>query len=316
MSTNQESLLKAGERQCVLIIDDTPVQLVVLGRILSSSYDVRMAKTGEEGLKLAKENNIDLILLDLYMPDMSGFEVLSQLKRSDKTRHIPVILITSSASNEDEAAGLVFGAVDYIRKPFTEVVVKLRVEIHLRLIAQMKLIENLSLTDALTGINNRRSFDQMAKLIWSHARRTKDCFSMIIIDIDNFKDFNQKYDHINGDNCLRTVADTISSTLTRESDNIFRWGGEEFIILMPGTNLEGARFMAENIRKEVAATQIHVGNKTTFVTVSAGVGTINPVNLDFEQDFINFFESVDKALYKAKDNGRNRVEVMEEEQGD
>ena len=301
---------KTSSRQCILVIDDTPVQLVVLGRILSSHYDVKIAKTGEEGLKLAKEHEIDLILLDLYMPDMSGFEVLSRLKNSDDTRHIPVILITSSASNEDEAAGLVFGAVDYIRKPFTEVVVKLRVEIQLRLIAQMKVIEILSLTDALTGTSNRRSFDQMVKSIWGIAKRTNDCFSMIMVDIDKFRDFNYKYGHLNGDIALKSVATTIRNSIRRESDSVYRWGGEEFMALLPGINLEGALSVAENIRQNVAATPVNLPNENTYITVSAGVGSIAPANLDFDPDFLNFSTEINRALYRAKESGRNIVKQI------
>ena len=297
-------------KPCILIVDDVPLQLVVLGRILSSDYEVKIAKTGAEAIKIAREHKIELILLDLYMPDMSGFDVLKQFKQMEETKNIPVILITGSSSNEDEVEGLTNGAVDYIRKPFTEIVVKLRVEVHLRLVAQMKIIENLSLTDGLTGISNRRAFEQTSKSMWSIARREGDCFGMLMLDIDKFKNFNDKYGHMNGDICLRIVANTIKDTLKRESDSAFRWGGEEFMVLLSGTEIEGSINVAEKIRQNVAATPINLGEETTFVTISIGAGAICPTNMDYAEDFPIFSEKVNKALHLAKSNGRNRIEKI------
>jgi len=297
-------------RQCILVIDDDPAQLMLLGHILYPLYDVKMAKSGEAGLELAEKHNIDLILLDLVMQGMSGFEVLAQLKESDETKHIPVIFITGSDSNEDEAKGLALGAVDYIRKPFTEVVVSLRVKIHLQLIAQMRTIENLSLTDGLTGINNRRSFDQMIKSTWSYSKRANESFSVLMLDIDKFKQFNDKHGHLNGDTCLKTVAHTIRKSLERGSDEVYRWGGEEFAVVLPYTRLDGAMLIAERIRENIAATPIHVGEGTVFITVSIGVGSVAPTHMYTDEAFLNFCMGLDKALYRAKENGRNRVEKV------
>ena len=298
-------------KQSILIIDDTPAQLLTFGRILSSQYDVKIAKTGSKGIELASMYNIDLILLDLFMPDMSGFEVLKRLKASEDTKDIPVIFITGSVSNEDEAEGLALGAVDFIRKPVTKVVVRLRVAIHLRLIAQMKFIQGISLTDGLTGINNRRSFDQTIKSIWNLARRTNDMFSMLMIDIDKFKVFNEKYGHLNGDICLKTVATTMRDTLERDSDSVFRWGGEEFVIILPNTDIEGAMLVAERVRSSIAATLIVLEDETASVTVSIGVGSIAPDHSEFDKAVLDFSTTVNKALFRAKEGGRNRVEKAE-----
>jgi len=297
-------------KECILVIDDDPMQLMFLGHILSPQYDVKVAKSGEAGLKLAEKYNIDLILLDLVMQDMSGFEVLTRLKEWDETKHIPVIFITGSASNEDEAKGLALGAVDYIRKPFTEVVVSLRVKIHLQLIAQMKTIENLSLTDGLTGISNRRSFDQTIKSTLIHSRRANEHFSILMLDIDKFKQFNDKHGHLNGDTCLKTVATTIQEALERGSDNVYRWGGEEFAVILPYTSIEGAMHIAERIRERIAATPIQLGDETVFITVSIGVGSIPPIHMDSDEAFVDFCINLDKALYRAKEKGRNRVEQI------
>jgi len=299
-----------GTNHRILIIDDTPMQLVELGRILSSRYEVKIAKSGEEGLKVLKEHHIDLILLDLIMPGMSGFEVLARLKESEETANIPVIFITGSALAEDEAKALSLGAVDYIHKPFVDIVVNLRVGIHLRLVEQMKFIENISLTDGLTEIGNRRSFDQAVKSEWNHAKRAKEHFSMLLLDIDKFKLFNDTYGHLNGDICLKTVASVIGDSLERGRDNVFRWGGEEFAVLLPCTQIEGAMMVAERIRKNVAAAPIRHRGETTFVTISLGVGSIVPADAGFEEAFAEFSACVDRALYRAKENGRNRVEQI------
>ena len=299
-----------NQKQCILVIDDDPMQLMILGHILSPHYDVKMTKSGEAGLKLAAKYNVDLILLDLVMQDMSGFDVLSLLKATEETKHIPVIFITGSVSNEDEAKGLALGAVDYIRKPFTEVVVGLRVKIHLQLITQMRTIENLSLTDGLTGIYNRRSFDQMIKSVWSHAKRADEFFSVLMLDIDKFKQFNDTHGHLNGDICLKTIATTIQKTLERKSDNVYRWGGEEFAVILPYTPIDGAMIIAERIREKLAATPIQIDNEVVFVTVSIGAASISPSTANSDTAFVDFFTNLDKALYVAKQNGRNRVERM------
>lgn len=301
-------MIEISSKQSILVIDDAPTQLAVLSRMLSSKYNVLIAKTGEEGLKLIEENKVDLVILDLYMPGMSGFAVLARLKKSETTKHIPVIIITSSTANEDEAKGLAFGAADYMRKPFTESVVKLRVDVHLRLINQAKIIENLSLADTLTGIGNRRSFEDMAKSMWSFARRTKDYFAVLLTDIDKFRHFNDKHGHVSGDICLKIVVESIRNSLRRGSDSMYRWGGDEFAILLPGITLGGAMFVAENIRENVASTPIKIGTKADFVTVSTGVGSISPIDADFEQDFVDFFASINGAVRRAKESGGNRVE--------
>ena len=298
-------------RHCILIIDDTPMQLVELGRILSSRYEVKMAKSGEEGLRVLKGHNIDLILLDLVMPGMSGFEVLSCLKDSEETARIPVIFITGSSLAEDEAKALSLGAVDYIHKPFVDVVVNLRVGIHLRLVEQMRFIENISLTDGLTGIGNRRSFDQRIKAEWNNARRAREHLSMLLLDIDRFKMFNDTHGHLDGDVCLKAVAGVIGDSLERESDTVFRLGGEEFTVLLPCTHINGAMLVAERIRKNVAATPVRHGGKTSSVTISIGAGSIVPSDSCFEGAFAEFSARIDRALYRAKENGRNRVEQVE-----
>jgi len=302
--------MSAPLKQCILLIDDDPAQLMALGRILSPQYEVKMAKSGAAGIDLAGKQSIDLILLDLIMQDMSGFEALLRLKENSQTKDLPVILISDSLSSEDEAKGLALGAVDYIRKPYTEIIVNLRVKIHLQLITQMKTIKNLSLTDGLTGINNQRSFEQILKSTWSYARRAKGCFSVLMLDIDSFKLFNDKYGLLNGDICLKHVVGTIENSLARGSDTIYRWDGAKFAILLPATPLDGAMIVAERIRENIASAPIHLGGEPVFVTVSIGVSAIAPADIkkNFDEGYEDFCMDLDKALYAAKENGRNRIE--------
>ncbi|MCL2231519.1 MAG: diguanylate cyclase [Treponema sp.] len=298
------------QKQCILLIDDDPMQLMALGRILSPQYDVKMAKSGDAGLKLVEEHNIDLILLDLVMQDESGFEVLLRMKDSDETKDIPVILVSGSTAIEDEVKGLALGAVDYIRKPYSEALVNLRVKVHLQLIDQMKTIKNFSLTDGLTGINNRRSFDQAIKSTWSYSRRSKGSFCLLMIDIDKFKMFNDTYGYLNGDICLKVVAGTIQEAVKRGSDCVCRWGGEEFVVLLPSTHIEGAMLMAEHIRRTMEVTPVHLGGEPVFVTVSISAGSVDPSVMSFEELVDGFYSSLEKALLRAKENGRNRIEQI------
>jgi len=299
-----------NSKQCILAIDDTPMHLRVLIDILSPVYDVKVAKSGTAGLEMLQKYNVDIILLDLFMPGMSGFEVLSKLKESDDTKQIPVIFITGSDSPNDEVRGLNLGAVDYIRKPFVEAVVKLRVGVHLKLVAQMKIIEKFSLTDGLTGINNRHNFDQAVKLEWNRAIRAKENLGVLLADIDNFKLFNSRYGHLNGDACLKTVANVMKETVMRGNDFVFRWGGEEFVVLLPDTSLDGAVIVAERIRENVAAAVIQCGEETTSATISIGAGSVRPFGQT--ENFEDFYAKLDKVLYRAKENGRNRVEKLED----
>jgi len=302
-------------QKSVLVIDDTPMQLKVLSKILSPNYNAITAQSGEDGLKLANENNIDLILLDLNMPDLSGFEVLSKMKESEKTKNIPVIFITGSESLDDELAALSLGAVDFIRKPFVSDIISLRVGLHMKLIdqnmkliEQMRIIENQSLIDGVTGAKNRLCFDNVIKSEWSRALREKEWISMLFIDIDKFKVFNDTYGHLNGDICLKTIVDVIQHTVKRGGDYVFRWGGEEFAVLLPNTPIKGALTVAEEIRKAISITPIQLDGNNTNVTVSIGVGAIIPTHNDYTKDIETFCTNLDKALYQAKSNGRNRVE--------
>lgn len=303
--------------QKILLVDDERTNLDVLCRILQSDddntgraalsdYRLIIAKNGPAALKKALRDKPDLILLDIIMPGMNGFEVLSVLKESELTRSIPVIVITGLDSVEDEEKGFQLGAVDYITKPFHKSLVKARVKTHLRIVEQMHIIEQLGLIDALTNIPNRRNFDSRLTAEWGSSIRENTPLSLLMIDVDHFKKFNDKYGHQKGDVVLKMVAHIINTSIRRSSDFAARWGGEEFVVLLPRTDLDGALDLAETIRMGIEQAAIP-GTETEAelsVQVSIGVTSVMPF---IESSMIDFVEQADKALYAAKAAGRNRV---------
>ena len=295
----------------ILIADDEKMNLDILGGILSPLYNLLVAKSGERALKLAKRHRPDLILLDIVMPGMSGFDVIGELKADDGTAAIPVIFITGLAGDEDEEKGFFLGAADYISKPFNKAVVKARVSTQLRTLDQLRIIERVCFVDTLTKISNRGCFEKRLEVEWSRAAREKTPFGILLMDIDNFKEYNDTYGHPQGDAALKAFAATASGTLLRAVDFIARWGGEEFVILLPGTGPGGAAEVAEKVRGSVEAAVIPAGDgKETRITVSVGAHATVP---GAGADSGDFLEKADKALYRAKAAGRNRVVLFDEE---
>ena len=305
------------ERYKILIVDDSLFNQQTLYQILSSDrldcagalqpkFTLSVAKTGPEALEKAMNDKPDLILLDIVMPGMNGFEVLSTLKETDSTRDIPVIIITGLNSIEDEERGFALGAVDYVTKPFNKSLVKARIKTHLKIVEQMRLIEQISLIDALTNIPNRRYFDKQMNMEWARAIREQTPISLLMIDVDHFKIFNNTYGHQQGDVVLKTIAHIIKSSPKRPADIAARWGGEEFAVLLPNTSLNGALHIAEIIRKDIENTMIpSISDDTPLnVTASIGIASKTPAINDAVENFIGL---ADKALYAAKDAGRNKV---------
>ena len=299
----------------ILIVDDSLVNQAVLRNILTSEtasakganapYIIEVANAGPEGLEKARTMKPDLILLDIIMPGMNGFEVLALLKESQETWSIPVIIITGLEDAENEEKGLVLGAVDYITKPFKEAVVLARIKNHRLIVEQMRMIEHQSLYDPLTNIMNRRSFNLQIEGLWAYSIRKQEPLSVIMIDIDHFKNFNDTYGHQLGDVVLQITAKSIMSALKRASDQVFRWGGEEFTVLLPDTPLDGAVMVAERVREAIGSSEIpYSGGAPLRVTASLGAASAIP----FGDDIIdNLIKQADTAMYNAKESGRNRV---------
>ncbi|WP_295871031.1 PleD family two-component system response regulator [uncultured Zhongshania sp.] len=294
------------ERPKLLIVDDQPVNIQVLYQVFSASCEVFMATSGKQALEVCQQKKPDLILLDVVMPDMDGIEVCRALKAEPESQDIPVIFVTSQDSPEEETLGLEVGAVDFITKPVNPAVVKARVKTHLMLKVQADALRELASVDGLTGIANRRQFDERIEAEWRACRRSKQPLSVIMIDVDHFKKYNDHYGHLDGDICLKSVAKALKENEWRGRDIVSRYGGEEFVCLMPETNLEGAMQKAEAIRERLfkLALPHAVSDTTDRVTISVGVACTIPD----ERDLSSLLSAADTQLYKAKEGGRNRVE--------
>jgi len=290
----------------VLIVDDAPSNLAILTESLRAEFDVRIATSGAEALRLVDESPPDLILLDILMPDMDGYEVCRRLKTHPVTRHIPVIFLTAKGDVADETMGLAIGAVDYIIKPVSIPIVQARVRAHVELKRRGDLLETLSMRDGLTGIPNRRRFDDSLERAWRQALRSGTPLSLVMADIDCFKAYNDTYGHMAGDECLRAVARTMAGVLKRPGDLAARFGGEEFVMVLEDTALSGALYLAESVREAVEA--LGMENKGSWVgdvvTVTLGAACTVPAPGQSPEALLGL---ADRKLYEAKQAGRNRI---------
>lgn len=295
-----------SDKQTVLAIDDMPANLKLLGEILKPEYRFLVATSGAQGLELATSKQPDLILLDVMMPEMDGYEVCAQLKANPLTASIPVIFITALKEETDEERGLEIGAIDYITKPFSPSIVRIRVRNHLELKRYHDLLQSQAVTDGLTGIANRRQFDKWLDREWRLAIRRQTSISLVLGDIDCFKLFNDHYGHPEGDECLKVVAKSLSAGIRRPSELLARYGGEEFACILPESDLPGALHFAGNLLEHVRAAKMRHEKSIAadIVTMSLGVACLSPVLGDAPETLI---QAADEQLYAAKRAGRNRV---------
>jgi diguanylate cyclase (GGDEF)-like protein len=271
--------------------------------------------------------DIDLILMDIVMPEMDGIEACRLIKSFEYLRDIPVIMVTATMQMKELQMAFAAGAIDYITKPLNKVELLARVSSALKLKREIdnrkareqellkltqrleelnQMLQRLSSLDGLTGVANRRHFDLVLKQEWRRAIRDATPLSLILIDVDFFKAYNDTYGHQMGDECLKRVADSLKGVLKRPTDLIARYGGEEFVVLLPKTDIEGASALAEEMRTAVEALRItHARSQVTDrVTISLGVATIVPNRDSSSTELIT---EADQALYGAKQGGRNRV---------
>jgi len=293
-------------RQTVLIVDDTPANIEMLSEALSDQYEVLFATSGQDALHIAAEQHPDLILLDVMMPEMDGYEVCTRLKGDAMTQTIPIIFVTAMDHEEEETKGLNVGAIDYLAKPIRPAIVRARVRNHLELKRYRDNLESLSSTDGLTGIANRRRFDEFLAREWLRARRCQAPLSLILMDIDLFKDFNDHYGHLAGDDCLRHLAREMTACVRRPTDLVARYGGEEFACLLPDTDAEGAMSIGHKLLRQVDTLHIpHAKSAVAdHVTLSLGVATLIPVVGQPASDLVR---TADECLYAAKRHGRNQI---------
>lgn len=292
------------EGRNILIVDDEEGNIDILLELLSDKYEVYAATDGETALEIVKEEPIDLVLLDVMMPGMSGYEVCEKLKADPETKDIPVIFITALTDEESIEKGFDVGGSDYITKPFKPREVLARVKTQLQLRAYYEELQRLATTDPLTGLYNRRYFAQVARHLFESAKRYSKPLSVMLLDIDRFKSINDTYGHDTGDLALKVLADILKNSI-RESDIACRFGGEEFIILLPETTAEDAEKLADRIRSKVENSSVPLSDgKELRYTVSIGVAQ---VDLSVDENIEPAIKRADEALYRAKEEGRNRV---------
>jgi diguanylate cyclase (GGDEF)-like protein len=262
-----------ARRSRLLVVDDQPINIQVLYQTFASDHQVLMATSAEQALELCASKQPDLVLLDVVMPGMDGYEVCRRLKLDEATRDIPVIFVTAQNDETAETRGLDVGAVDFISKPINPNIVRARVRTHLTLKAQADLLREWVYTDGLTGVHNRRCFDERLAVEWSRAVRSGSALSVVLLDVDFFKRYNDCYGHLAGDECLRRLATALKACVRRPSDLVARYGGEEFVCLLPDTDLAGAMTVAEELGQLLFVQQIaHAESPVAkFVTVSLGV---------------------------------------------
>ncbi len=304
---------RAGKPK-LLVVDDQPINIQVLYQIFAADFQVFMATAGAQALAICKDNPPDLILLDVVMPGMDGFAVCTELKTDALTRNIPVIFVTAHDDPAQETHGLEVGAVDFIAKPVNPAVVRARVKTHLMLKLQSDLLRKLVFLDGLTGVFNRRYFDQQLAIEWARAARSESALSVILIDVDFFKPYNDHYGHQAGDDCLRQIATTLKAALKRPADLVARYGGEEFVCILPDTSFEDAMRMAQQLEQQVRAKQIphQQSDISPVVTISLGVAARSEqdpslISANRPSDSAALLALADARLYLAKSQGRGQA---------
>ena len=316
----------------LFVVDDDPATITVVNRMLSGEGRIRFATDGESALRLARLNPPDLVLLDIEMPGMRGLDVCAELKRDPLLRDIPVIFLTGHDDEATEIAGFAAGGVDFIAKPPSAALLQARVRTHLRLKKMSDALREAALIDGLTGITNRRRFDESLASEWLRAVRAHRPLAMVMIDIDHFKAYNDHYGHQAGDHALRDVAQAMEAALLRPGDHVARYGGEEFVLLLPETDTDGALAVARRLREAVDALAIpHAHSPVApLLTVSMGVSAYDASCRDWRQagaDARNndafppytgedLLAAADHALYAAKSAGRHRVASLALDQRD
>lgn len=297
-------------RPLILIVDDSPESIRLLSGLILDKGDVLFATSGEAGLNLARQRRPDLILLDVEMPDLSGYEVCRRLKDDPDTRDIAVMIVTSHHSSAHEVQALESGAIDFLTKPLAPAVVRARVQTQLTLKSQADALHRQAMLDGLTGLYNRAYFHEHLELEWRRHQRQQVPLGFALLDVDHFKAFNDQYGHVAGDACLRRVAEALKASTRRPAEFVVRYGGEEFAIVMPNTPREEIGRFGEWICRQVQDLAIpHEGSSAApVVTISAGLAVLVPTP---DRTWSDLIERADRALYRAKQEGRNRAMVAD-----
>lgn len=305
----------------VLVVEDSKVTMKVLCNYLGRMGIVPLtAENGAIAIDIYHREQPDIILLDAQLPDIDGFDVALKIRALEKPEDwTAIIFLTSMSNDEDLARGIEVGGDDYLMKPISEVVLKAKIRAMHRLVemqrslvsvtqklneANVKL-QRLSATDGLTGISNRRMYDELAIREWRRCERMNKPLALVMIDVDHFKLFNDKYGHQTGDECLKKVAEQVGRAAPRATDLAARYGGEEFVLVLGETDTDGAKWIANRLRQQVSELNIpHYATDSRHVTISCGVASVIP---DETCTLETLLKSADHALYKAKKSGRDQV---------
>jgi diguanylate cyclase (GGDEF)-like protein len=300
------SFQELPRRPKVLLVDDQPLHIQLIHQALAEVAQVFIGTSGEHGLKQAQVCEPDIILLDIEMPDLDGFAFLQRLRKHSPLRDVPVIFVTHQHSEVVETRCLAAGAVDFISKPFSPLVVLARTLTHLKLKFQADLLRAGAFEDDLTGLHNRRFLDVRLNEEWRRTVRQGHALSVLMIDVDFFKNYNDHYGHAGGDEVLRQVAEALRAQLRRPGDLVARYGGEEFMCVLPQTELASARLLAHRCLEAVRHLRLAHANRPepAWVTISVGLAERTTISANALQDLI---EAADQALYEAKGDGRDTV---------
>ena len=288
-----------SHKAVILVVDDVPTNIQALAFLLKEEYTVKVATGGARALEVASQDPIpDLILLDVQMPDMNGYDVLRLLRENNDTAKIPIIFVTGKDSTQEEEYGLELGAVDYITKPIHPSIVKARVKTHITLKQQHDELIRIAIHDQLTGLYNRHYLAEILSRKVSKSKRHNEALSVIMADIDHFKNVNDTYGHLMGDLILKAVANVIGEG-ARKEDIAARFGGEEFVLVLDHCTANDALIIAEGLRSKIEA----LNTEGIRVTASFGVAQMDEHAIRYE----DVLKNADSALYAAKEEGRNRV---------
>jgi len=290
----------------ILIVDDEPANIDLLAAVLEDDGEILFATSGTAALAMAESERPDIVLLDVVMSDLDGYEVCRRLKSNPATAQIPVVFITALDQETDEEAGLAAGAVDYVAKPISAPITRARVRTHMELKRYRDHLSDLAYLDGLTGVANRRRFDEYAELEWRRARRHGRPVSVLMVDVDEFKHFNDRYGHLQGDACLQQVAQALRQLVNRPADLLARYGGEEFVCILPETPIDGARVLAERMRAAVQRLGIAHADASAADVVTVSIGVAAAI-VDASTSLEDTLTIADSHLYRAKAAGRNRV---------
>lgn len=292
--------------QKILIVDDTPADIEALNELFQDEHETYAALSGQEGLELALSLAPDLILLDLALPDMDGYEMCSKLGADLRTKDIPVLLIAGREEAEEGHRGLNCGAADYLPKPFSQAVAQMRVRNLLELKRYRDELSERASRDNLTGLPNRARFEHYLESEWQRGLRNGKPLSLILLDLDAFNAYNGLYGDTAGDECLKVIALTLSMEISRPGDLLARYGGGTFACLLPETEREGAWLVAEKLRQAIGDLMLphNASPVAGHVTASGGVVACRPTA---EASSAVLVDAAKEALAEAKEKGRNQV---------